>query len=166
MHRKGKRDSCKWTRLCKSRTSQYHPDVLIRNSLPCGSRGMCHLTLRRRTVHFVNFCCFPPYSKRVECYHCRASRGLQIPWSHYTSSFFMSFVFDSCCIIQGRIQEIHLTKFLFPFSRLLTVRERRRSETLAILNCGWQQELYWGYLLPLIVGLISFKTCPAVLYKG
>jgi len=85
------------------------------------------------------FCCFPTYSKRIECYHCRASRSLQIPWPPYTSFVFMTFVFDSYCIIQERIQEFHLTKSLFPFSHRLTIREWRRSETLAILNCGWQQ---------------------------
>jgi hypothetical protein len=83
------------------------------------------------------FYCFTAYSNRIECYHCGAGQSLQVAWSPYTSYFLMLI-----CLY-------HVT-----------------SETLSILTCVWQQELYCGYLLHLIVGFISCKTYPAVVYIG
>jgi len=70
----------------------------------------------RELIVLTYFCCFSTYSKRIECYHCPAGRVLQVHSSPHTSSFFMTYVFDLCCIIHGQIQEIHLMKSLFFFS--------------------------------------------------
>jgi len=56
--------------------------------------------------------------------------------------------------------------FVFLYAVLLSDSDVNQRHLTQILNCGWPQKLYWGYLLPLIVGLISFKTCPAVVYTG
>jgi len=81
--------------------------------LYCTLKAVCSTA---ELIVLTYFYCVPAYSKRIECYHCRAGRGLQFGWSPYTSSFFTTYVFDSYCTFHGQIQEIHLTKSLFPFS--------------------------------------------------
>jgi hypothetical protein len=86
-----------------------------------------------KLIALTYFCCFLLYSKSIECYHCRAGRGLKVLGHFILALFFMIYMFVSK---DEFIQEVPVTKSLFPFSHRLTIRERRRSETLAILNCG------------------------------
>jgi len=104
------------------------------------SRYSSCVVFQRRSVQPQNwFSVFQLIPRQYKYYHFRTGRGLQVAWSPYINLFLIIYALESYSIIHGWIQEIHLTKSLFPFSHRLTLRERRRSETLAILNCGWQQ---------------------------
>jgi len=87
--------------------------------LYCIRKAVCSAV---KMIFLIYFCCFSPYSKRIECYQYRASWDIQIVRSHYNSYFFMTYVIDSCVYntVWANSRDPSHEIFVFIFTVLLS----------------------------------------------